>query len=96
MTVTRAYGWNQRQLVRGHAGEAMADEGGYPGFVMIGAGIAVLGMFLVALGYGFAGWAVVSGIVFGILMVGGLGYVLLRHRKVKHDEGRDLTDQVGH
>lgn len=82
---------------RAHAGEAMTDTRGYPGFIAIGLSFVVLGLFLVALGGGFEGWATITGIVFVVLLVGGVIYEVLEYRRVRrlnNQEGR--PDMEGH
>ncbi len=48
---------------RSHVGEAISDGRNYPGYLLIGLGLATLGLTLVAAGYGFRGWAVIAGVV---------------------------------
>lgn len=48
---------------RSHVGEAITDGRNYPGYLLIGLGLATLGLTLVAAGYGFRGWAVIAGCV---------------------------------
>ncbi|NLG55159.1 MAG: hypothetical protein GX542_05860 [Rhodococcus sp.] len=73
---------------RSHVGEALTDTRGWPGYAMIGTSIAVLGLFLVAAGYGFGGWAAIAGGVFLGLMIVGVTLVLLEHRRVMRNEER--------
>ncbi|MDI9913727.1 hypothetical protein [Rhodococcus sp. IEGM 1379] len=81
---------------RSHVGEAIADERGYPGYILIGLGLAALGLALVAAGYGFRGWALLAGIVCAASFAFGVFAVLMERRRIKRFEGRDLLDQEGH
>ncbi|MEV3976598.1 hypothetical protein AB0K68_52160, partial [Streptomyces sp. NPDC050698] len=55
---------------RSHVGEAISDGRNYPGYLLIGLGLATLGLTLVAAGYGFRGWAVIAGAVCEIRVAG--------------------------
>ncbi|MBV6756809.1 hypothetical protein [Rhodococcus opacus] len=82
--------------MRNHVGEAIADGRNWPGYILIATGIAVLGLTLVAAGYGFEGWALIGGIACVLCLVLGTVLVLLERRRVKALEGGTLTDQEGH
>jgi len=81
---------------RSHVGEGIADGRNYPGYLLIGLALATLGLTLVALGYGFQGWALIAGAVCAVSLVLGVAAVLLERRRVKRLEGHNLTDQEGH
>lgn len=81
---------------RSHVGEAIADGRGYPGYILIGIGLATLGLALVAAGYGYRGWALVAGIACVVSFAFGVFAVLMEHRRIKRLDGRDLLDQEGH
>lgn len=83
---------------RSHVGgEAITDGRNYPGYLLVGLGLATLGLTLVAAGYGFRGWAVIAGSVCVIsFIVGGALAILMEHRRVKRLENRELLDQKGH
>ncbi len=81
---------------RSHVGEAITDGRNYPGYLLVGLGLATLGLTLVAAGYGFRGWAVTAGIVCVISFIVGALAILMEHRRVKRLEGRELLDQKGH
>lgn len=81
---------------RSHVGEALTDERSYPGYLLVGLGLAALGMTLVAAGYGFHGWALIAGLICAASFVFGISEVLFEHRRVKKIEGLDLRDQQGH
>ncbi|MFC8529331.1 hypothetical protein [Nocardia sp. NPDC057227] len=84
------------RTTRQHAGEALEDTRNWPGMILVGLGIVLVGLTLVAAGYGFEGWAVIAGIACGVCLVVGVGLVVLEHRRVKALEGRSLTDPGGH
>ncbi|QNG18213.1 hypothetical protein G4H71_02860 [Rhodococcus triatomae] len=89
MTVSRSFPQQDRvRTNRSHVGEALTDTRGWPGYAMIGTAIAVLGLFLVAAGYGFTGWAAITGGTFAGLMIVGVALVLLEHRRVQREEER--------
>ncbi|MCJ0905933.1 hypothetical protein [Rhodococcus sp. ARC_M6] len=81
---------------RSHVGEAIADERSYPGYILIGLGLAALGLALVAAGYGFRGWALIAGAVCVVSFAFGVSAVLMERRRIKRLEGRNLLDQEGH
>ncbi|EOM74866.1 hypothetical protein DW322_17635 [Rhodococcus rhodnii] len=92
-----SYEGDASRVTRGHVGTAMTDTRGYPGFILIGGSFAVLGLFIVALGYGFAGWAVIAGIAFVVMLGGGVTYALLEHRRiVRVNERENRPDLQGH
>ncbi|MFC0453297.1 hypothetical protein [Rhodococcus jostii] len=82
--------------MRSHAGEAITDGRNWPGYILIATGVAVLGLTLVAAGYGFQGWTLIGGIACILCLVLGTALVLLERRRVKALEGGTLTDQEGH
>lgn len=81
---------------RSHVGEAITDGRNYPGYLLIGLGLATLGFTLVAAGYGFRGWTVIAGSVCVLFFVVGALMVLAERRRIKRLEGEDLFDQEGH
>ncbi len=64
--------------------------------LLIGLGLATLGLTLVAAGYGFRGWAVIAGVVCVVSFIVGTLAILMEHRRVKRLEGQELFDQEGH
>lgn len=81
---------------RSHVGEAITDTRNYPAYLLIGVGLAALGLALVAAGYGFLGWALIAGTVCVVSFVVGIIAVLLERRRIKKLEGKRLSDQGGH
>lgn len=91
------YDGDPSRTQREHAGEALTDARGYPGFLAIGLSFVLLGLFLVALGGGFEGWATIAGIAFVVTLVGGVVYVLLEYRRVRKLNNRQgRPDMEGH
>ena len=87
---------DRTHTIRQHPGEAIDDAKNWPGFGLIGLGIATLGMALVAAGYGFEGWALIAGSVCAVCFILGVGIVVAEHAHVKHLEHHRLTDPLGH
>lgn len=81
---------------RNHAGEGLEDGYNVPGIVLCALGIVAMALALTAAGYGFAGWAVVAGVVAAVCGITGVAWLLLEHRRVKAKEGLALSDQQGH
>ncbi|WP_280274027.1 hypothetical protein [Nocardia wallacei] len=81
---------------RNHAGEGLEDGYNVPGIVLCALGIVAMALALTAAGYGFAGWAVVAGVVAAVCAITGVTWLLLEHRRVKAKEGLALSDQQGH
>lgn len=81
---------------RTHAGEAIEDTRNWPGIIMVALGLVGLALTLTAAGYGFEGWAIIAGIVTGVLLLGGVLLVIAEHRRVKAHEGSRLSDPRGH
>ncbi|WP_405182103.1 hypothetical protein OG225_14085 [Nocardia sp. NBC_01377] len=81
---------------RSHAGEGIQDGYNIPGIVLWAIGIVALGLTLTAAAYGFNGWAIIAAIVCAVGILGGSGWLVLEHRRIKAKEGLALTDQVGH
>ncbi|WP_339329453.1 hypothetical protein [Rhodococcus opacus] len=96
MAGTEDHPHDEGRTMREHAGEAIIDRRNWPGFLLLGIGIALLAMALVAAGYGIEGWAVVAGTVCVLCFLSGIVLVLLEHRRVKALEGKTLSDQEGH
>jgi len=84
------------RTTRSHAGEGIEDTNNLPGIILWAVGIVALGLTLTAAAYGFAGWAIVGGVVCAIGVIGGSVWLLLEHRRIKAKEGLSLTDQAGH
>ncbi|MFE3542640.1 hypothetical protein ACFXK0_06690 [Nocardia sp. NPDC059177] len=84
------------RTTRSHAGESIQDSLNWPGLLFVGFGIVLLAATLTAAGYGFAGWAVIAGVLCGVCMLVGIGIVLAEHRRIKVHEGLHLTDPCGH
>ncbi|MFC8046189.1 hypothetical protein [Nocardia sp. NPDC057353] len=84
------------RTTRSHAGESLEDVRNWPGMILVAIGIVLVGSTLAAAGYGFEGWAIISGIACGVCLLAGAGLIVLEHRRVKALEGRSLTDPAGH
>ncbi|MGW0182948.1 hypothetical protein [Nocardia sp. NPDC003345] len=84
------------RTTRSHAGESIEDTRNWPGIILAALGIVLVGITLTAAGYGFAGWAVVTGILGGVCLIAGVAIVVLEHRRVKAAEGAPLWEQRGH
>ena len=63
---------------------------------MLGVGLVALAAALTAAGYGFAGWAVVGGVVAVVCCVAGIGLVTAEHRRIRSHGGNRLRDPGGH
>ncbi|MFE4503058.1 hypothetical protein ACFRFQ_24665 [Rhodococcus sp. NPDC056743] len=96
MTDEQALPVDDAHTNRSHVGEGIADGRNYPGYLLIGLALATLGLTLVALGYGFRGWALIAGVVCAASLALGVAAVLVERRRVKRLEGKDLLDQEGH
>ncbi|MFF0490234.1 hypothetical protein ACWDSJ_12305 [Nocardia sp. NPDC003482] len=81
---------------RNHAGEGIEDGYNIPGIVLCALGLVALACALTAAGYGFTGWAIVAGVLCAAALLGGFGWLLLEHRRVKAQEGLALHEQRGH
>lgn len=81
---------------RAHAGEGIQDTRNWPGIILMGLGLAFLGITLTVAGYGFEGWAWISAAICVACFAVGLATLLLEHRRLKRLEGRGLTEQAGH
>ncbi|MEV6099818.1 hypothetical protein [Nocardia sp. NPDC051981] len=71
------------------------DSWNWPGLIVVGIGIVCAALALVAAGYGFAGRAIVAGVIGGVCLLVGVLLVLAEHRRVKRMEGLELTDPEG-
>ncbi|MFF2083504.1 hypothetical protein ACFVVM_06990 [Nocardia sp. NPDC058176] len=71
------------RTTRPHAGESIEDARNWPGFALAAVGLVLLALTLTAAGYGFAGWAVVAGILCAVCLLGGIGIVVAEHRRVR-------------
>lgn len=84
------------RTIRTHAGESIEDARNWPGIILVAVGIVAMALTLTAAGYGFAGWAVVAGIVSGVCIIAGVLVIVAEHRRIKAREGRRLRDAAGH
>ncbi|MEU4311346.1 hypothetical protein [Nocardia sp. NPDC024068] len=84
------------RTTRSHAGESIEDTRNWPGIILAALGIVLVGLTLTAAGYGFAGWAIVAGILGGVCLVAGVLIVVAEHRRIKVAEGASLREPRGH
>ncbi|WP_019926063.1 hypothetical protein [Nocardia sp. BMG111209] len=77
---------------RTHTGQGLEDNRNIPAFVLCFLGVVALGAALTAAGYGFAGWAVIAGIVCAVCLVGGVAWLLIERRRIRATE----FDRQGH
>ncbi|MGW5573964.1 hypothetical protein ACWEVD_22450 [Nocardia thailandica] len=87
---------DEARTTRSHAGESIEDVRNWPGLILVGLGLILLALTLTAAGYGFAGWAVIAGVLCGVCLIAGVAIVLGEHWRVKAREGLDLSDPQGH
>ncbi|GGK32745.1 hypothetical protein [Nocardia camponoti] len=80
------------RTTRQYAGEAFEDTMNWPGLVLIGVGLVFVAATLTAAGYGFAGWALIAGILCGICLVGGIGLVALEHRHIRTKDKNEMCE----
>nr|WP_181697198.1 hypothetical protein [Nocardia sp. GTS18] len=71
------------RTIRPHAGESIEDTRNWPGLILIGVGLALLGITLTAAGYGFGGWAIIGGVACAACLLAGTTLVVAEHRRVK-------------
>ncbi|WP_164873386.1 hypothetical protein [Rhodococcus xishaensis] len=83
-------------IPRDHPGEAIEDSRNWPGYGLIGIAIVTLGMTLVAAGYGFRGWALITGVICAVSLVLGTTWVLIEHRRVKRLDAAGVLYPYGH
>ncbi|RVW02173.1 hypothetical protein EGT50_10320 [Rhodococcus xishaensis] len=83
-------------MPRDHPGEAIEDSRNWPGYGLIGIAIVTLGMTLVAAGYGFRGWALITGVICAVSLVLGTTWVLIEHRRVKRLDAAGVLYPYGH
>ncbi|WP_405182219.1 hypothetical protein OG225_14835 [Nocardia sp. NBC_01377] len=84
------------RTTRTHAGESIEDTRNWPGIILAAVGIVAIALTLTAAGYGFAGWAVIGGIVGVVCLVGGVFLVWAEHRRVQKNEDHREFDDHGH
>lgn len=87
---------DDKRTTRSHAGETLEDTRNWPGIIMVALGLVCLALTLTAAGYGFEGWAIIAGILTGILLIAGVVTIVAEHRRIKSREGTRLSDQRGH
>lgn len=71
------------RTTRPHAGESIEDTRNWPGLALVGVGLVLLALTLTAAGYGFAGWAVIAGVLCAVCLLAGVGIVVAEHRRVR-------------
>jgi hypothetical protein len=84
------------RTMRSHAGEALTDSKGWPGYFFLGLGLLLLGLTLVAAGYGFEGWAWIAGPACIVSFAVGAVLVMLERKRVRDVEGTSLREPRGH
>lgn len=89
----------RRQLLRSprkHAGEGIEDAYNIPGIVLCGLGAVALALALTAAGYGFAGWAIVAGIVCAACLIGGITWIALESKRTSARDQWEPPQRQGH
>ncbi|GAA5046733.1 hypothetical protein [Nocardia callitridis] len=84
------------RTTRSHAGEALQDGKNVPSIVLCALAIVAFALALTAAGYGFAGWAIIAGIVGAVCAIVGVSWAVLERRRIKAKQGLALTDPQGH
>ncbi|MBP1162116.1 MULTISPECIES: hypothetical protein [unclassified Rhodococcus (in: high G+C Gram-positive bacteria)] len=79
------------RTARPHAGEAVIDTRSWVGYAVVAAGVVLMALCLVAAGYGFEGWAWISGVTGLSLFVAGVALVVLEHRRIRSAPHDPLT-----
>ncbi|RJO73458.1 hypothetical protein D5S18_19755 [Nocardia panacis] len=76
------------------AGDLLGDNYNVPGIVLCALGVVGLACTLTAAGYGFDGWTEVGALVTAALWIGGIGALLVEHRRAEVIERR--IGRLGH
>ncbi|MFQ6395599.1 hypothetical protein ACLMAJ_19315 [Nocardia sp. KC 131] len=85
----------RRSLRRRHAGEGLEDTYNVPGIVLCGLAVVALAITLTAAGYGFAGWAVIAGVVCVVCGIAGVAWLMVERRRMNR-RGPPIADRQGH
>ncbi|MFF2550724.1 hypothetical protein ACFVUS_06970 [Nocardia sp. NPDC058058] len=81
---------------RKHAGEGIEDGYNVLGLILLGLAVVALGSALVAAGYGFAGWALVAGIICVVLAIAGGTVIYAEWRRLRNRPTVDPEARQGH
>ena len=68
---------------RPRAGESVRDMRNWVGYALAGTGMVLLVLCLAAAGYGFEGWAWISGIGAVVLLAIGAAVAVAEHRRLR-------------
>ncbi|WP_227983544.1 hypothetical protein [Nocardia spumae] len=85
-----------KPTTRRHAGEGIEDTGNIPGIVLCALGAVALALALTAAGYGFAGWAIVAGVVCAICLIGGITWLVVESRRTSRRDQWEPMQRQGH
>jgi hypothetical protein len=70
---------------RPHAGESVIDTRNWVGYALAAAGVVFIVLCLVAAGYGYEGWAWISGVTGPVVFLAGIAVVLHEHRRIRSE-----------
>ncbi|MGW0176352.1 hypothetical protein ACWDUM_21200 [Rhodococcus sp. NPDC003322] len=66
---------------REHAGEAVRDVRGWPGYGGVMGGVVLIALCVLAAGYGYEGWAWISGLAGAVVLILGIVAVVAVNRR---------------
>ncbi|EME22087.1 hypothetical protein [Rhodococcus triatomae] len=69
--------------IRPNAGEAIRNPRGWPGYGTVMLGVILVALCVLAAGYGYEGWAWISGIAGGVVLILGIVAVLAARRRTR-------------
>jgi hypothetical protein len=79
------------RTTRPHAGESVVDTRSWMGYSVAAAGVVLMALCLLAAGYGFEGWAWISGVAALLVFAAGVALVAVEHRRVRSSPTDPLT-----
>lgn len=66
---------------REHAGEAIREARGWPGYGGVMLGVVLIALCVLAAGYGYEGWAWIAGVAGVVILVAGVVAVAATRRR---------------
>lgn len=79
----------------GVPGESFVVFKAWPGYLMVGLAVLLVGFWDVAVENGFRGWSIITSVLIVVLAVGGFAVAIYLHNKMRSERLARIHEQYG-